>query len=71
VIFGDDFVRRSDRWVARRERSHDGRVKRAAEDEFPALVRNTYKVLLTRGMKATAIFSTDAETQQFLQRMVA
>ncbi|WP_300017476.1 DNA/RNA helicase domain-containing protein [Pseudonocardia sp.] len=69
VIIGDDFVRRGDRWVARRDRSHDGQVRRATEEEFPALVRNTYKVLLTRGMKATAVYSTDPETQEFLERM--
>lgn len=68
VILGDDFVRRGDRWMARRDRSFDGLVKRAAEEEFPALVRNTYKVLLTRGMKATAVYSTDPETQEFLER---
>jgi DUF2075 family protein len=44
-------------------------VKRAAPDEFAALVRNTYKVLLTRGMRATAVVSTDPETQQFLEHM--
>jgi DUF2075 family protein len=32
-------------------------------------VRNTYKVLLTRGMKATAVYSTDTETQRFLEHM--
>lgn len=69
VIFGDDFVRRGNRWVARREYSHDSPVKRAKDEEFPALVRNTYKVLLTRGMKATALFSTDAQTQDFLEEM--
>ena len=69
VIFGDDFVRRGSSWVARRERSFDGQVKRASEQEFPALVRNTYKVLLTRGMKATAVYSTDPETQAFLEEM--
>lgn len=68
VIFGDDFVRRGDAWVARREFSFDPPVKRAGE-EFPALIRNTYKVLLTRGMKATAVCSTDPETHQFLERM--
>ena len=69
VIFGDDLVRRSGRWVARRDRSFDGQVKKASELEFPALIRNTYKVLLTRGMKATAMYSTDPETQDFLERM--
>jgi hypothetical protein len=69
VIFGDDFVRRGDTWLPQRERSHDGLVKRATDEEFPALVRNTYKVLLTRGMKATAMVSTDPETQDFLEHM--
>lgn len=69
VIFGDDFVRRDGHWVARRDRSFDSQVKKASELEFPALVRNTYKVLLTRGMKATAMFSTDPETHDFLEQM--
>jgi hypothetical protein len=69
VIMGDDFVRRDGRWVARRDRSFDTPVKKASDEEFPALVRNTYKVLLTRGMKATALFSTDSETQAFLEKM--
>jgi len=69
VILGDDFVRRGETCVARRGYSFDGQVRKAAEREFPALVRNTYKVLLTRGMKATAVFSTDLETQEFLERM--
>jgi uncharacterized protein len=68
VIFGDDFVRRGAAWVPRREYSFDTPVKRARTD-FPALVRNTYKVLLTRGMKATAVHSTDPETQDFLAAM--
>ena len=68
VIFGDDFVRRDGAWLPRREFSFDTPVKRA-KTEFPALVRNTYKVLLTRGMKATAMYSTDPETQAFLEEM--
>ncbi|MDQ3990378.1 MAG: DUF2075 domain-containing protein, partial [Actinomycetota bacterium] len=69
VIFGEDLVRRGDAWVPRRERSHDGLVKRADDLEFPALVRNTYKVLLTRGMKGTAVYSTDPETHAFLEHL--
>jgi len=69
VIFGNDFVRRGNTWMARRDRSFDGQVKRAGEEEFRALVRNTYKVLLTRGMKATAMYSTDPETQEFLEQI--
>lgn len=69
VIMGSDLVRRGGAWVADRASSHDGPVKRAGAAEFPALVRNTYKVLLTRGMKGTAVFSTDPETQAFLEEL--
>ncbi|MFD0000235.1 DNA/RNA helicase domain-containing protein [Nocardia sp. NPDC127526] len=69
VIFGPDFVRRGDRWVARRECSHDPAVKKAEEAHFGALIRNTYKVLLTRGMEGTCVYSTDPETQEFLEKM--
>jgi len=55
----------------RRDRSFDSQVKKASEREFPALVRDTYKVALTRGMKATAMFSTDPQTQEFLEHMAS
>lgn len=71
IIFGPDFVRRDDRWVARRENSHDPAVKKADELHFAALVRNTYKVLLTRGMQGVSVFSTDPETQAFLEQMAS
>ncbi|MEU6641371.1 DUF2075 domain-containing protein [Saccharomonospora sp. NPDC046836] len=69
VIFGPDLVRRGDSWVARRQESHDPAVKRADELHFAALIRNTYKVLLTRGMQGVCLYSTDAETQRFLESM--
>ncbi|MFD9219584.1 hypothetical protein ACFWDI_06030 [Streptomyces sp. NPDC060064] len=34
-------------------------------------MRNTYKVLLTRGMIGTVIHSTDAETRAKLRELVA
>lgn len=66
VIFGPDFVRRDGRWVAQPRHSHDPAVKRANEAQFHALIRNTYKVLLTRGMRGVCVYSTDPETQEFL-----
>lgn len=69
VIFGDDFVRRGDRWVAQRDKSEDSTVKAADDTRFPDLIRNTYKVLLTRGMRGACVFSTDEETQEFFERM--
>ena len=69
VIFGPDLVRRDGRWVARREHSHDPAAKKADDLEFGRLVRNTYKVLLTRGMQGSCVYSTDPETQAFLEEV--
>jgi ABC-type oligopeptide transport system ATPase subunit len=69
VIFGNDFVRRDDQWVARREYSHDPAVKRAAEEDFTRLIRNTYRVLLTRGVSGVCVYSVDPETQKYLRSM--
>jgi len=71
IIFGPDFVWRTDRWFTRPEYSHDPALKRANETEFQALTRNTYKVLLTRGMRGACLYSTDPETQEFLDRMTS
>ena len=71
VIFGPDLVRRDGMWVPRRSESKDPAVKRAADLHFAALIKNTYKVLLTRGMRGTAVFSTDPETQEFLEEMTS
>ncbi|MDQ1645373.1 MAG: uncharacterized protein QOJ50_1557, partial [Cryptosporangiaceae bacterium] len=71
VILGPDFVRRGNAWVTRRDKSHDPAVKRAGDTQFGALIRNTYKVLLTRGMRGVILYSTDAETQEWLEGMAA
>lgn len=64
---------RDNRWVSRREFNTDPDFrsrKTVTDDDFDALVRNVYKVLLTRGMIGTLIYSTDAETREFLTEMV-
>ena len=70
VIIGPDLVWRRDAWVARPEFSHDSQVKRGTATEFDHAVRNTYKVLLTRGMRGSTVLSTDAETQELLESLV-
>ncbi len=70
VIMGPDLVWRSGRWVARPEHSFDTQVKRADGDQFDRAVRNTYKVLLTRGMRGTVVYSTDPETQELLSSLI-
>ncbi len=70
VIMGPDLVWRSGRWVARPQHSFDTQVKRADGDQFDRAVRNTYKVLLTRGMRGTLVYSTDPETQELLSSLI-
>ena len=69
VILGADLVWRTDRWVSRRESNRDPDFRsrqRVSDADFDRLVRNVYKVLLTRGMVGTLVYSVDPETQEFL-----
>jgi uncharacterized protein len=51
VIFGTDLVyRHGQAWVGQPQYSHDKPVKRSGL-AFDSLVKNTYRVLLTRGLK--------------------
>jgi DUF2075 family protein len=73
VVLGPDLVWRKDRWVAVRSANRDPdfrNTKRVSDQDFDVLVRNVYKVLLTRGLRGVYLFSTDAETQQFLDSLI-
>ena len=69
VIFGPDLVWRSGTWVADRSGSKDPAMRGIAPDHFETLVKNTYKVLLTRGLVGTLIYSVDEETQQYFESL--
>jgi hypothetical protein len=68
VIIGPDLVFRAGRLVTVRSASKDPALVRTAvpDDQADRLIRNTYKVLLTRGMMGTVLYSADAQTQRFL-----
>jgi uncharacterized protein len=73
VILGPDLVWRTDRWVSRRRynRDPDFRSTKTVDDTtFDRLVRHVYKVLLTRGMVGTLLYSTDQETREKLRELV-
>lgn len=70
VLIGPDLVWRSDRWVARPEYSKDNQVRRADLFDFDRAIRNTYKVLLTRGMRGTLVHSVDKETHAMLTNRI-
>ncbi|MBT3154247.1 DUF2075 domain-containing protein [Streptomyces sp. CHD11] len=70
VIIGPDLLWRGDRWVTDRTASKDPVFKRSTPDaDVDRLIRNTYKVLLTRGMVGTIVWSTDAETLEKLREL--
>jgi len=72
VILGPDLVWRDGRMVSVRSASKDPgfKTRKVTDADFDRLVRNVYKVLLTRGMVGTVLYSTDAETQAALKRLV-
>jgi DUF2075 family protein len=73
VILGNDLVwREGQGWVASRDASHDAAIKRRKMDQadLRALLQHTYRVLLTRGMKGTLIYSTDWETRAMLKGLL-
>jgi hypothetical protein len=73
VIIGPDLVWRKDRWVPVRSANKDPDFRsrtKVSDQEFDHLIRNVYKVLLTRGMKGTFLYSTDTETRTFLRSLI-
>jgi DUF2075 family protein len=73
VIFGKDLVYRPrEGWVGQREFSQDRTVKRAKSSaDFLSLVKNTYRVLLTRGLKGCYVYFEDDQTRDFVLSRLA
>ena len=70
VIFGPDLVYdpNTASWVGNKKASYDRTVKTAKTSEhFVKLVQNTYRVLLTRGMKGCYVYFMDANTRNFFK----
>ena len=80
VIIGPDLVARDGRLISVRGANKDPVFKepkgpasekqKVSTTEFDHHVRNIYKVLLTRGMVGTVLYSTDAETREYLAALV-
>ena len=67
VIWGKDlrYDQQAQRWIGDKSQSRDNVVKRGG-DAFLDLVRNTYRVLLSRGLKGCYVYCEDVETAKFL-----
>lgn len=68
VIFGKDLVYDPEkgRWGGNQAESADKVVKRSGED-FLRLTKNTYRVLLSRGMKGCYVYFMDKATETFFR----
>ncbi|WP_225994163.1 DUF2075 domain-containing protein [Actinomadura rudentiformis] len=68
VILGPDLIYRDGSLITVRSASKDPALKpkTVTDTQADRLIRNTYKVLLTRGMAGTILYSTDPETQTYL-----
>ncbi len=71
VIFGRDLRYDLDqqRWVGHPEESYDSVVKKSNE-RFLDLVKNTYRVLLSRGMKGCYVCFLDKDTERFFRSRI-
>lgn len=68
VIFGDDlrYDFETQRWEGHKECSYDSVVKKSGK-RFTDLVKNTYRVLLTRGLAGCYVHFMDKDTETFFK----
>jgi len=68
IIFGSDlrYDWETNTWVGDKKHSFDTVVKRSG-DQFVELVKNTYRVLFTRGIKGCYVHFMDEGTRKFFQ----
>jgi len=68
VIFGPDLIYLPEvaEWKGDKTKSFDTVVKRSGE-RFTQMVKNTYRVLLTRGMKGCYVYFVSKDTENFFR----
>lgn len=71
VIFGNDlkFNFQKNEWEGFPANSYDGAIKRSG-DQFMELVKNTYRVLLTRGHKGCYVHFLDKDTENYFRSRI-
>jgi hypothetical protein len=65
VIWGRDLVWRNGQWIAQAKESQDRPVK--SSPDMLRLVRNAYRVLLTRGLRGARLLVLDGETRRYVE----
>ena len=71
VIIAPDLKYNFDKqaWEGHPEESYDNVVKRS-KDKFTDLVKNTYRVLLSRGMKGCYVYFMDKDTEKYFKSRI-
>jgi uncharacterized protein len=71
VIIGEDLAYNfsSQSWEGHLDKSADKTVKRSVEDFVP-LVKNTYRVLLSRGLKGCYVYFMNKDTENFVKSRI-
>jgi len=71
VIFGEDLVYDFDQqsWIGNLNKSAD-RVVKSAKEKFADLLKNTYRVLLSRGMKGCYVYFINKDTERFFKTRI-
>jgi DUF2075 family protein len=71
VIIGKDLVYNFDtqEWEGHKEYSYDSVVKKS-KDQFNSLLKNTYRVLLSRGIKGCYVYFMDKDTERFFKSRI-
>ncbi len=73
VIIGPDLVWRDNSWQIVRAANKDPALRsltQVSDEQFDRLVKNVYKVLLTRGMQGVGIYSPDRETLDHIAGLI-
>ena len=66
MIWGNDLVIRNGTWADQPSASRDHVMKTRAGARFTDCVKNTYRVLLTRGLKGCYVHILDPETRDYV-----
>lgn len=70
VILGNDLTWTTKGWQAHPEESHDPALAGLTPPQYLRYALNTYRVLATRGARGTRLYSTDPDTQAYLQQLI-
>jgi DUF2075 family protein len=70
VIIGDEFTYNLEKgtWEADVSKCYDKKIGKNSKDKFLRLAQNTYKTLLTRGVKGVWVYSVDEDTRTYLKQ---